>query len=93
MNFYVSKIYGGVMETLPARNKHEVDDALIIQVVTIIARKEQCDPLSLPPLTDVVDPDALEQVARGAGVTEISFSYHGYRVSVEGNGHVHAAPE
>lgn len=81
------------METLSKRSQSGCDDALIIQIVTTIAEKEQCDPLALPPISDIVDPDALEQVAGGVGVTEISFSYSGYHVRIEDDGHVAVTPE
>lgn len=58
------------------------------RVLASIADSEGTDILSLPPLYDAVDPDAVEQLVEHGGVTEISFVYHGYDVLVRGDGRV-----
>lgn len=58
------------------------------RVLASVADSERADILSLPPLYDAVDPDALEQLVEHGGVTEISFVYLGYDVRVRGDGRV-----
>lgn len=58
------------------------------RILASVADCEGTDILSLPPLYDAVDPDALEQLVEHGGVTEISFVYLGYEVLVRGGGTV-----
>lgn len=62
-------------------------------VVGRIAKYEDTDPAELSPLFDVIDPDALDAFIDGAGErntsAQIQFSYHGYTVTVTGDGSVH----
>lgn len=62
-------------------------------VVGRVAKYEDTDPAELPPLFDVIDPDALDAFIDGAGrrdtPAQIQFSYHGYTVTVTGDGSVH----
>lgn len=61
-------------------------------VVRSVAAVEGCSPLELPPLSTVVDPDALDQLfgptvkgpRRGDGV--ITFDYRGYEVTLYSHG-------
>lgn len=68
-------------------------DEILSQILDAITTYEQCDPFDLPPLYETIDPDVLGQVVEGVGVTEVSFSYQGYRVSIEDVGDVRVVPE
>lgn len=80
------------METTSRPRSVSCDDAIVHRILTAVAETEQCDVLDLAPLSAVVDPDALSRVAQGRGVTGIAFPYHGYRVSIDGDGHVDVTP-
>lgn len=58
------------------------------RILASIAEREGTDILSLPPLYDAVDPDALKALVDQGGVIEISFVYLGYDVLVQGDGQV-----
>lgn len=70
------------MEASAEISRSPSDDAVIDRILTAVAETEECDPVELPPIYHSIDSDALCQVTRGTGVTEVSFSYHGYRVTV-----------
>ena len=76
------------MEATSPTTQFNGNDAILHRVLGAVAEKEACEPLELPPLYDAVDPDALGQVLRGTGVTEISFPYHGHDVSIGNDGRV-----
>ena len=72
---------------------------LCSEIIERIAKLKGVDPLDLQPrLSDVIDPDALEQVfdsrsngtARRGGYLE--FRYSGYRVSIRGDGELSIEP-
>ena len=81
------------MEASPNTSQLRSDDAVIERVLTAVAETEGCDPLELPPIYEFVNPDALGQLTRGIGVTEISFSYYNYRVTIDGDYHVRVTSE
>lgn len=53
------------------------------EVVTAVAAAKEMDPLSLPPLYDAIDPDALDGVV-ACDATGVSFEYAGYEIHVDG---------
>ena len=63
-------------------------------IVEAVAEAEGVSPIELtPPLYDVIDPEALDQIfavtptqARMAG--QVTFSYTGYEVTVSGDGYI-----
>ena len=61
-------------------------------VVERVAAREGVDHTELTPLFDAIDPDALDKLLDTNGRTEsavqISFTYHGYDVTVTGDGAV-----
>jgi hypothetical protein len=67
-------------------------------VVDVVSRSENCEPTSLPPLTDAVDPDALNHLfhSRSGGVGSrtghISFVYSDSHVSIDHNEYITAEP-
>lgn len=62
------------------------DEDLVYRILTVIAERERCDLLELPPLAETLDTDALVALVEGPGVTEVSFSYYGYLVSIDCDG-------
>lgn len=64
-------------------------NSVVVDIVETVAEATGRDPRSLhPPLNDVVDPDALEQLIDGDGLTRVSFEYSGRTVVVDGDGRV-----
>jgi hypothetical protein len=58
-------------------------------IVTAVASVEECTTTDLPPLYDIVDPDALSRlVGSPAHYIEVRFEYVDYRVSVDSTGAV-----
>ncbi|UTF55623.1 HalOD1 output domain-containing protein [Natronosalvus rutilus] len=67
-----------------ASKSHEIRE----QIVDGVAALEGTDPLELPPLYDVVEPDALESIfsptiSGTARVGRIEFPYAGHTITVE----------
>ncbi|MFP9193047.1 HalOD1 output domain-containing protein [Natronosalvus vescus] len=64
------------------------------EVVKMVAEVEDVNPLELtPPLYEVIDPDALDQIfasmpSAGRMEGQVTFSYNGYKVTVCGDGYV-----
>lgn len=59
------------------------DQSLSEAVVSAVADREGVDPSTLePPLYEAVDTDALDMLFR-SGSGEVSFTYAGYRVTVD----------
>lgn len=52
-------------------------------VVAAVAAAEETDPLSLPPLYETIDPDALDEVA-ACDTAGVSYEYAGYEIHVDG---------
>ncbi|WP_436346514.1 HalOD1 output domain-containing protein [Natronorubrum sp. FCH18a] len=57
-------------------------------IVDAVSEAEDCDPLTLPPLWDVIDPEALDDLfapTRGGHprAGRATFVYAGYKVTVE----------
>lgn len=53
------------------------------RVVEEVAGATGRDAVTLPPLYDAVDPDALDALVDGSSDVQISFVYAGYEVTVE----------
>ncbi|MDS0280657.1 HalOD1 output domain-containing protein [Haloarcula onubensis] len=53
-----------------------------LAVVRAIAAVENEEPMSLRPLGDVIDSEALDAVVDGEGATDVEFTYAGHRVVV-----------
>ena len=67
------------------------------KVIAEVARQTDVAPTDLPPLHEVINPDALDtlfQSTPNAGRMEgtISFEYSGYEVTVHGDGYVDVTP-
>ena len=66
----------------------------VVAVVSAIADAAGTDPLELPPLSNAIDPEALNDLVdfeRDSGLESISFEYVGYDVVVSGDGDVQVA--
>lgn len=61
------------------------------EVVESVADETGTDPLSLPPLAETLDPDALNALIDGLADGTVSFRYAGCDVTVESDGTVGVA--
>ncbi|MFD1585410.1 HalOD1 output domain-containing protein [Halorientalis brevis] len=65
-------------------------EAVSEAVVRLVATVDETDPLELPPLARVLDPDAVDAVFEpapgraGTASRTLTFSYAGYTVTVDG---------
>lgn len=74
------------MESLESRARSEKDQ-VVVNVVTTIAEAENVDADELTPLSDVIDPDALEQLFQSAdGTVRVAFEYRQWTVEVRDEG-------
>jgi hypothetical protein len=68
------------------------ETGLATDVVLAVAEISESDPTELPPLSDVIDADALDRLFgpdhSGDGSDRVSFNYHGYRVTVCRDGEI-----
>lgn len=74
------------------RGSHDGEDGTSVgtAVVSSVAAVAGVEPTALPPLHWSLDTDALDSIVgagRGDGVT-VTFTYAGYRVSVDGEGSI-----
>ena len=63
----------------------------VVAVVSAVADAAGTDPLELPPLSNVIDPEALNDLVdcgRNSALRSISFEYAGYDVVVSGTGDI-----
>ncbi|MFP8958258.1 HalOD1 output domain-containing protein [Natrialbaceae archaeon A-CW3] len=63
----------------------------VFAVVSGIAEATGTDPLELPPLSNAIDPDALNTLVAARPSTtlqQVTFQYAGYEVVVDGDGEV-----
>ena len=54
-----------------------------VAVVRAVSAVENCEPTSLPLLSDVVDPEALDKVCRSDGDPVVAFEFSNSHVTVE----------
>lgn len=63
-----------------------------ITIVREVADREGVDCTELPPLYNIIDPDALEaladSLAQDSDEGEIQFAYCGYQILIDSDGHV-----
>ena len=67
----------------------------VFAIISAVAAASGTDPLDLPPLYEVIDPDALNLVLtsrQDTAVDRLDFQYAGYEVVVLGSGEVHVSP-
>lgn len=73
------------------RTTHDTDCPWPASTTTVIAlgRLTGVEPTDMLPLARAVDPDTLNHhVQREASEAELSFEFHGYDVTVRGDGHI-----
>lgn len=58
------------------------------RVVRRVAARTGRDPLDLPVLHDLVDPDALDTLVEGMADGQVSFTYAGHEVTVTSDGEI-----
>lgn len=66
----------------------------VVTVVSAVADVSGVDPFELPPLNDVINAEALNELVaseRHSGLESVSFEYAGYDVVVTGSGDVKVA--
>lgn len=68
-------------------------DSTTSRVLEAVAVTSGIDPLELPPLYDVLDPDALDVLVVSMSDGKLSFTYAGYRVEVDADGEVRLLEE
>lgn len=66
----------------------ETDGAIPDRVIHRVAETQGRDPLELPILEDVIDPDALERVIDEMPAGEVSFTYAGQEVTITSDGEI-----
>ncbi|QLD89621.1 hypothetical protein HWV07_11505 [Natronomonas salina] len=66
----------------------ETEGAIPDRVVHRVAETQGRDPLELPILEDVIDPDALETVIEEMPTGEVSFTYAGQEVTITSDGEI-----
>lgn len=68
----------------------DVPSAVVVRTVAALSGE---NPLDMPPLHDVVDPDALDEVLASGRADEersihVSFQYFGYSIDLDRDGHL-----
>lgn len=64
-----------------------VDD-LVMRILEAVGESSGDDLLTLPPLENAIDTDALAALVENEGVWELTFAYHDHIVTVDGGGEV-----
>lgn len=89
--------YRGATDTYRAPIDGDAD-SVALAVVDVVAAVAGTDPTALPPLGEVVDPDALESLVTPAGTpsgtddVRVAFTFDGHDVTVFGHGVVAVRP-
>ncbi|WP_435349388.1 HalOD1 output domain-containing protein [Haloarchaeobius sp. HRN-SO-5] len=74
----------GTMQTGNEQGTESVE--LSTQVIEEVAQARGVDPLSLDPIIDSVDPDALDRIFESPNRgLQLTFEYEGYTVTVKGD--------
>lgn len=87
-----------VIDGFEGQEEHEKLD-LTYNIVNGIAEQTDADPCKLPPLYEIIDPEALDAFLRCSDNSDtrptrsIAFSYCGYRVTADSTGQVKLSPE
>jgi len=67
-----------------ARDTYEMNHSTpTVGVVQAIAELENTDPMSLPPLYESIDIEAVARICQRLDDGQVTFTYHGYRVTVD----------
>lgn len=62
--------------------------SFVVELVTFVAEATAKDPMEMPPLSDAIDPEAVQRLleADDDGSTKVSFHYAGCEIVVTGSG-------
>lgn len=81
------KDFGHLSGTTVSFNFDPADDSIVVAIVEAIAAATEKNPTALPPLAEVIDPEALETcLSSGNDSVEISFEYVDRWVTLTGSG-------
>lgn len=75
---------------------HEPGGSMAETVVRAVATVSGTEPTDMEPLTETVDPDALDRIVSSFPADRrwnLTFSFHGYEVSIEASGRVELSPQ
>lgn len=72
------------ISTPGSQSREKVTEA----VVSAVSEEADLSPLELEPLADILDPDALNALVECGAAVALKFTYHGFAVSVGGDGRV-----
>ncbi|MFB6155608.1 MAG: HalOD1 output domain-containing protein [Haloferacaceae archaeon] len=61
---------------------------VVVRITEAVAASSGDDPLALPPLGNAVDVEAIEALVDDGSLRDLTFTYHGHRVTVDGDGRV-----
>lgn len=64
----------------------QMNGSISERVIREVSKTADSDALSLPPLNDAVDPDALDSLVPQMSDGEVVFTYAGYEVTVSSTG-------
>ena len=80
-----------LQRTTAAAQNAEPDDSILpsLRVIDAVASATRTDPLTMDPLYEAIDPDALDDLFTGAAVGgHVHFEYAGHEVTVHADGSV-----
>lgn len=87
----------GIYETMAEDDIHRFtydDDLVSHHVIEAIAWTMDVDPTDLDPLSDFVDPDALDGLFKwSTSEVVVTFPAYGYAVEVHGDGEIYIQPD
>lgn len=67
------------------------EESIVVEILEAVAEEQGVDPMDLPPLAEMIDPESLERLVSTAVVdVEVSLALYGCRVSVDSTGEVTA---
>lgn len=83
---------GGIYSKEEVEFKH-AEASMSMAVVQAVADRENTDPVSLPPLNDAIDPDAVDALFPATNdayprAESLTFTYHGYSVTISNAGQI-----
>lgn len=85
-------------DSIPSVNANRFTEQASIKVVCAVADAKNVDPIDLPPLYSVIDPDALDQLFqskfpnRASGTVKVQFTFAGCDVVVDSENQVTVTP-
>lgn len=77
---------GAVLRTMGATGISPATEPITVALVEAVAAHAGTDPLELPRLFDVIDPEALHALVASMADGEVSFAFAGCSVTVDSSG-------